>query len=79
MSWTLGLASYFVIWWTTLFAVLPFEMDTQHQAGEVVPGSEPGAPTKFRIGRKVLINTLAAAVVWAVIDAAYIYFYLRTP
>ena len=39
-----GLALYFVIWWITLFAVLPFGIRSQQEAGDVVEGTEPGAP-----------------------------------
>jgi hypothetical protein len=39
-----GIALYFVIWWTVLFAVLPFGVRSQAEAGDVVSGSEPGAP-----------------------------------
>ena len=35
MSWSGGLAVYFVIWWTVLFAVLPFGVRSQAEAGSV--------------------------------------------
>ena len=37
----LGLALYFVIWWTFLFAVLPFGVQSQLEAKDIVPGSDP--------------------------------------
>lgn len=60
-----ALAIYFVIWWTTLFAVLPFGIRSQREAGAVVPGSDPGAPAVARIGLIVLANSALAAVVFA--------------
>ena len=57
MSLTLGIATYFIIWWTTLFAVLPFGLRTQGEDGNVVPGTPESAPAKPRLGRIFLINT----------------------
>jgi predicted secreted protein len=65
MSITFGVALYFVIWWTVLFAVLPFGVRTQDEAGTVVPGTPESAPAHFRILRLILINTGVAAVVFA--------------
>ena len=38
MSLTLGIVLYIMIWWMTLFAVLPIGVRTQGEAGEVVDG-----------------------------------------
>ncbi|MGQ0742347.1 MAG: DUF1467 family protein [Alphaproteobacteria bacterium] len=77
MGWTLGLAAYFIIWWITLFAVLPFGVRSQHESGEVVPGSEAGAPSKPQLLKKAIVNSIVAAIVWLIVDLAYIHFYLR--
>jgi predicted secreted protein len=37
-------AIYVVVWWITIFAILPIGVRSQDEAGEVVPGSDPGAP-----------------------------------
>ena len=37
MDTTLAIGIYIFIWWITLFAVLPFGVRTQQEAGEVVP------------------------------------------
>ena len=42
-SWVSWTAIYFIIWWTTLFAVLPFGVRNQIDEGQVTPGTEPGA------------------------------------
>lgn len=73
MSITLGLALYFVIWWTVLFAVLPIGLRTQHEEGEVVPGTPASAPARPRLLRIFLLNTLVAAVVFAIVWAAIVY------
>lgn len=57
-------AIYFVVWWVTLFTILPFGVRSQQETGEVVPGSEPGAPARPRLLRVMLINTAVAAVVF---------------
>lgn len=67
MSVTLAIATYFVIWWTTLFAVLPIGLRTQEEHGEVVPGTPESAPQKARIGRLFLINTVVATVVFLLV------------
>jgi predicted secreted protein len=62
-----GLALYFVIWWTVLFAVLPFGVQSQAEAGEVTEGTEPGAPVLPGLRRKALITSVIAAVVFALV------------
>lgn len=56
-------AIYFVVWWIMLFAVLPFGVKSQAESGEVVPGSEPGAPVAPRLWAKAAWTSLVAAVV----------------
>lgn len=65
MSLSSGLAVYFIIWWVTLFAVLPFGVRSQLEAGEISPGSDPGAPAVTRIFRIISINSLVAGVAFA--------------
>jgi predicted secreted protein len=65
MSVTTAIAIYFLIWWVTLFAVLPFGVRSQHETGEVAPGSDPGAPALPRLGRKLLWTTLIATLIFA--------------
>lgn len=58
-----GTALFFIIWWTLLFAVLPFGVSSQVEAGDVVKGSEPGAPAAPALREKALWTTLVAAIV----------------
>jgi len=67
MSITFGLATYFVIWWTVLFAVLPFGVRTQGEAGEVVPGTPESAPVAPRLLRTFAITTVVAGAVFALV------------
>lgn len=67
MNIAFGLALYFMIWWMCLFAVLPFGLRTQGEAGEVVPGTPASAPLKPRLKKVFLINSLVAAVVFGLV------------
>ena len=70
MGWITNLAVYFVVWWITLFAVLPFGIQRDD---EVAVGNDPGAPRKSNIGLKLVINSLVALVVWGIIYVIYVY------
>ena len=76
MPWMLGLALYFIIWWTLLFAVLPFGVQSQQEVNQIVPGSEPGAPARPRLLLKVLVNTVVAGLLWLVADYFYLTYFI---
>ena len=59
-----GIATFFVVWWIVLFAVLPFGIK-RHDDPE--PGLEPGAPKRPRLWIKAGVTTLIAALVWLAI------------
>jgi predicted secreted protein len=65
MTLSLGIVLYIMIWWMTLFAVLPLGVKTQGEAGEVVEGTPESAPVAPRLLRVVAINTVVAAVAFA--------------
>ncbi len=67
-----AIAVYFIIWWVTLFCVLPFGVRSQEEAGAITPGSDPGAPAITRMGRVALINSVVALVVFAAFWAFYV-------
>lgn len=73
MTLSLSIALYFVIWWTTLFAVLPIGVRTQGEAGDVVPGTPASAPAKPRVLWILGVNTLVSAVVFAIVWLAVVY------
>ena len=64
-------AIYFLIWWIVLFAVLPWGVRNQEEAGDVVPGSDPGAPAMHRLWGKLGWTTLIATAVFAALYFAY--------
>jgi predicted secreted protein len=59
---TTAIAVFFLIWWIVLFVVLPWGVRSQHEAGAVVPGTDPGAPVLPRL-RRVLVWTTAVSIV----------------
>ena len=61
------IAVYFVAWWICLFVTLPFGARSQHDAGEIVRGSEPGAPAILRLWPKLIATSVLAAIVTAVL------------
>ena len=63
--------TFFITWWIVLFAVLPFGVRSQTEAGEAVPGSDPGAPVAPLMLRKLLWTTIVSAVIFAVAVYAY--------
>lgn len=73
MSFALGAALYFVIWWIVLFAVLPFGVRTQEEDNKIVPGTPESAPANIRVLRIVVINTVVATIVFAAIWAVITY------
>lgn len=66
MTLSTALAIYFLIWWVTLFAILPWGVRSQAESGEVVAGSEPGAPAIPRLAAKLLWTTIVATIVFAI-------------
>jgi predicted secreted protein len=61
VTWTSGLVVYAVIWWTVLFAVLPWGV---RRAENPEPGHDPGAPHIPNLGKKFIWTTIVAGVVW---------------
>ena len=72
MNLALSLALYFLIWWTLLFAILPFGLRTQDEAGEIVPGTPASAPVKPRLLWIVCVNSLVSGVVFLIVRTAVV-------
>ena len=65
----LALGVFFVIWWVVLFAVLPFGVKTQAEAGEVVSGTASSAPVNPWLLRKAAVTTVIALLLFALFIA----------
>jgi predicted secreted protein len=70
-------AIYFLIWWVMLFAVLPWGVRSQAENGDIVPGSDPGAPAVPKLLAKLLWTTVVSTVVFALLYVVYVYRLLR--
>lgn len=57
-------AIYFIIWWLTLFAMLPIGLRTQAEDDDVAIGTVRSAPTRFRAIRVFLLTTIVALVLF---------------
>jgi len=62
MGWFTGSILYILIWWTVLFAVLPLGQKPEADADPA--SGVRGLPAAPRIGRVMIITTLASLVVW---------------
>ena len=62
---------FFVTWWIVLFAVLPWGVKSQHETDLFEPGTDPGAPQRPLLLRKVLATTLVTAIVVGVAYAVW--------
>ncbi|SJZ55975.1 DUF1467 family protein [Consotaella salsifontis] len=65
MNWISGIAVFFIIWWTVLFAILPLGIRSQADEGEFTLGTERGAPGRFNLRRKVIQTTVATVLIFA--------------
>jgi len=66
-----AIAIYFVIWWIALFLTLPFGVRSQHEDGVGAPGTDPGAPIKTLMGRKLIWTTIISALIFGLAMVAY--------
>jgi predicted secreted protein len=67
MGITSAIVLYAVCWFMTLFVVLPLRMQTQGEAGEVVPGTPSSAPANLNLKRKAVTTTIFATIVWVIL------------
>jgi predicted secreted protein len=71
MSTSTIIAIYFLIWWVTLFAVLPWGVRNQEESGEISPGTDPGAPAVHKVWSKLLWTTVVATALFAILYFVY--------
>jgi predicted secreted protein len=70
MATTTAIAIFFLIWWLTLFVVLPWGVSSQYEEG--APGTDPGAPRVHNIAMKLVWTTVVSAIIFAVLAVIYI-------
>lgn len=71
MRTSVAIATFFCLWFITLFTVLPFFARPQDEEGEgtVTPGTPGSAPSKVNMWKVFAVNTGVAIVVFAAVYA----------
>lgn len=62
-----GIVLYAIIWFMTLFVVLPIRLKSQTEDGQVVPGTPGSAPADPMLRKRFVITSAVALILWAVI------------
>jgi len=58
---------FVVLWWLVFYMSLSFGVRGQWEEGGAEGGTDPGAPVKASIPRKMLITTGIAIVLWSAV------------
>jgi predicted secreted protein len=66
MGWATGIAVYILVWWISLFTVLPIGA---RRAADPLPGTVESAPDNPRLLFKFALTTGIAAILWLAIYA----------
>lgn len=59
-----GAVLYAILWFLSLFVVLPLRLTTQGEAGHVVDGTPESAPANPQMRRRLAIATVVSFVLW---------------
>lgn len=62
-----ALVLFAVVWFMTLFVVLPIGLRTQGDEGEIEPGTHAGSPARLNLKRKFRQTTMYAFIIWAIL------------
>ena len=57
---TSALVLFAVIWFLTLFIVLPLRLQTQGDVGEIEPGTHAGSPENPQMKKRFMVTTVVA-------------------
>ena len=63
----LASAIFYIVWFVSLFVVLPIGIRTQSDAGEYIKGTSAGAPINAKAGRIAALTTIIASVAFTVL------------
>ncbi|MGH1466343.1 MAG: DUF1467 family protein [Cognatishimia sp.] len=67
MSITSAIVLYAVIWFMMFLTIIPIRLKTQGDLGNVVPGTQAGAPEHHFLKKKAWITTILSAVLWGIL------------
>lgn len=62
-------AIYFVLWWLSLYLVLPFGIENQPITDGRTKGSAEGAPSRPQMRKKLLQATILSSILFAIFYA----------
>jgi predicted secreted protein len=70
MRWVVLASAYAILWFLALQILLPIGIASRHDNAPAEFGApDPGAPSNPRMGLKILLATIAAALLWSVFYA----------
>ena len=67
MSITGSVVVFIILWWLVLFIILPRNINSQQEKGNIIEGTDPGAPTNPNIVKKLVITTFITSLLFAII------------
>ena len=67
MSITGSVVVFIILWWLVFFIILPRNINSQHEKGNIIEGTDPGAPTNPNIVKKLVITTFITSLLFAII------------
>jgi predicted secreted protein len=74
MTLAFGIAIYFIIWWTVLFAMLPIGVRTSEEAGEkITPGNAESAPHMPNLLPKMVATTVVSTIIFVALYAIIVH------
>ena len=64
---TSALVLFAVIWFLTLFIILPLRLQTQGDVGKIEPGTHAGSPENPQMKKRFMVTTVVALVIWVIV------------
>lgn len=62
-----GAVIFIISWWLSFFAVLPIGVRGQFEDGDVVEGTEEGAPAEPMLRKKAIWATIGAVILTTIV------------
>jgi predicted secreted protein len=72
MGITSAIVLFVIIWFLTLFVVLPLRLQTQGDLGSIEPGTHAGSPENPQMKKRFMVTTVVALVLWAILAGSII-------
>ena len=64
MTVSASIVLFAVIWFMTLFIVLPIKLKSQRDDGDVVPGTHASAPSDPQLKKRAIWVSIIAVIIW---------------